>query len=51
VKGEIYQDSFFLMLNKKISPSPVLELRKRHKKTEPPAEANDPVLNYFKLTD
>jgi len=39
------------MLKKKISPSPVLELRKRHKKTEPPAEANDPVLNYFKLTD
>jgi hypothetical protein len=39
------------MLKKKISPSPVLELRKRHKKTEPSAKASDPVLNYFKMTD
>jgi len=31
------------MLKKKISPSPVLELKKRQKKTGPPAEANDPV--------
>ena len=28
-----------------------LEIRENNKKTGPPAEANDPVFNYFKLTE